>query len=219
MKNRMTLSRIGGAIALGTLLSLSGAQIASAAEHDATTADGVASVQIDFGTEFAGATATVLVLDADADPKAPEESDIAYVAEVLTDEQGIASFRAALPGGLDYWLASTVTGGERYVAMLDGSEGVDPGGDGGDGDGTGDGDGSGDGDGTGDGDGGGAGGSEGGGGGGAGSDAGGQGSDTAADGDLATTGLAAWMVPVGVVIAGGLITTGATLMHRRRARP
>lgn len=72
--------------------------------------------------------ASILILDADADPAAPEASDIAYVTEVVLDAEGTASFTAALPDGLDYWLASSVPGGERYVAMLDGSPG-DPGAD------------------------------------------------------------------------------------------
>ncbi len=201
--------RAAGALALGAVLAVGGVHAAGAAEHDATTSEGVAEVRIAFGAEFAGATATVLVLDADADPHAPAQDDIAYVAEVVADAEGTAAFRAALPAGLDYWLASTPADGERYVAMLDGSVG---GGDGtgGDGDGGGS-DGGGDGgDGTG-GDGDGSGSS----GGGPGGEAGGP--DSGRDGDLATTGQAAWLLPLGIVLAGGLIATGAVLYRRRSA--
>ncbi|WP_423494539.1 hypothetical protein IM711_02505 [Microbacterium esteraromaticum] len=123
MNSKNTMMRAGCALALGAVLALAGAQAASAAEHEATTSEGVAEVRIAFGAEFAGAAATVLVLDADADPYAPTQGDIAYVAEVVADAEGAASFRAALPAGLDYWLASTPAEGERYVAMLDGSAG------------------------------------------------------------------------------------------------
>ncbi|WDH79034.1 hypothetical protein PTQ19_00915 [Microbacterium esteraromaticum] len=219
MNIKNTMMRAGGALALGAVLALAGAQAAGATEHEATTSEGVAEVRIAFGTEFAGATTTVLVLDADADPHAPAQGDIAYVAEVVADAEGTAAFRAALPAGLNYWLASTPAEGERYVAMLDGSAGGGDGGDGsgGDGDGSGgDGDGSG---GEGDGSGGDGSGGDGEGNGSDGdadgSDAGGDGSDAGAEGDLATTGQAAWLLPLGIVLAGGLITTGAVLYRRR----
>jgi len=206
MNAKKTAARTCGAILLGTVTAITGAGMALAAEHDATTTDGVAEVRVDFGTDSADRAATVLVLDADADPDAPAESDIAYVAEVLTDAEGIASFRAALPEGLDYWLASTVDGGDRYVAMLDGSEGGGGGDDGGDGDGGDNGGGEG---GTGDGD---------GGSGDGGSGHNGEG-DAATGDDLATTGIDAWVLPASLLVAGGLIAAGTTLVRRRRARP
>lgn len=211
MNIKNTMMRAGCALALGAVLALAGAQAAGAAEHEATTSEGVAEVRIAFGAEFAGAATTVLVLDADADPYAPTQGDIAYVAEVVADAEGAASFRAALPAGLDYWLASTPAEGERYVAMLDGSAGGGDGG--GDGDGSG-GDGSG-GDGSGGDGSGGDGEGDGSDGDADGSDAGGDGSDAGAEGDLATTGQAAWLLPLGIVLAGGLITTGAVLYRRR----
>ncbi|WP_417510849.1 hypothetical protein [Microbacterium sp.] len=206
MKMNKTVSHTCGAIVLGITVAVGVPLMASAAEHDATTADGVADVRIDFGTGAAERTATVLVLDADADPDAPTEANIAYVAEVPTDASGVASFRAVLPEGLDYWLASTVDGGERYVAMLDGSV-PDDGSNGGD-DGDGDGDG-------GDGDGGSDGGGTGDNGSGTGSNEDGK-NDPAADGDLATTGLAEWVLPAGLLAAGGLIAAGTALVRRRR---
>lgn len=204
VKNKMR--RCGGAIALGAVLAVGGAHAASATEHDATTSEGTAEVRIAFGAEFAGATATVLVLDADADPHAPAQGDIAYVSEVIADADGTAAFRATLPAGLDYWLASTPEDGVRYVAMLDGSAG------GGDGDGGSGGDGPGgdgpggdgnDGDGSGAGDGG----------------ADGEGSSSGADheGDLATTGQPAWLLPVGIMLGAGLIA-GGTVLYRRRGQ-
>ncbi|MGP6177652.1 hypothetical protein ACTU6U_10155 [Microbacterium sp. A196] len=193
MKMNKTVSHTCGAIVLGIAVAVGTPLMASAAEHDATTADGVADVQIDFGTGAAERTATVLVLDANADPDAPTEANIAYVAEVPTDASGVASFRAVLPEGLDYWLASTVDGGERYVAMLDGSVPDDGSNGGGDGGGTGD-------NGTGTG---------------TGSDQGGK-NAPAADGDLATTGLAEWVLPAGLLAAGGLIAAGTALARRRR---
>ncbi|MGP6172165.1 hypothetical protein ACTU6V_13275 [Microbacterium sp. A204] len=193
MKMNKTVSHTCGAIVLGIAVAVGAPLMASAAEHDATTADGVADVQIDFGTGAAERTATVLVLDANADPDAPTEANIAYVAEVPTDASGVASFRAVLPEGLDYWLASTVDGGERYVAMLDGSVPDDGSNGGGDGGGTGD-------NGTGTG---------------TGSDQGGK-NAPAADGDLATTGLAEWVLPAGLLAAGGLIAAGTALARRRR---
>ncbi|MGO2745303.1 hypothetical protein [Microbacterium sp.] len=210
MNTQKNLISTCGAILLGTALAVAAPVMAAAAEHDATTTEGTADVRIDFGTEFADKTATVLVLDADANPDAPTQASIAYVTEVLTDADGVASFHAALPEGLDYWLASTVDGGDRYVAMLDGSEGGsggedgDPGGPGGD-DGNG---------GTGD-----AGtGTDGGtGGNGSASPDGGQG-DADTDGDLATTGLAAWVIPSGLLVAGSLIAAGTALVRRRRAQ-
>ncbi|KDA06172.1 hypothetical protein DC31_12120 [Microbacterium sp. CH12i] len=208
MNTKKTAAQALGAILLGAVLAIAAPVMANATEHDATTTDGTADVHIDFGTEFADTTATVLILDADADPDAPTEASIAYVAEVLTDAEGVASFRASLPEGLDYWLASAADGGERYVAMLDGSEGS-PGGDGsGDGDAGGDDDAGDSGDGAGDG------GSDGG----FGSGDSGQ-NDAASDkGDLATTGLAAWILPSSLLVAGVLIAAGTTLVRRRRAR-
>lgn len=212
MKIQSTMMNTAGAVALGTLLALSGASAASAAEHDATTTDGVADVRIQFGAEFAGATATVLVLDADADPDAPVQTDIAYVTEIVADAEGTASFRAVLPDGLDYWLASTVTDGDRYVAMLDGSEGGPGDGDPGDGDTDG-----GDTDGGTDGGDGGESGDDGNPGSGSDSGAGGSVSEGSGDADLATTGMAAWLVPAGLLAAGGLIAAGGALLRRRRA--
>ncbi|MGO2684143.1 hypothetical protein [Microbacterium sp.] len=206
MNVKKAVARTCGAFLLGTVMAVAGAGMAIAAEHDATTTDGVAEVQVDFGTDFADRSATVLVLDADADPDAPAESDIAYVAEVLTNAEGVAAFRASLPDGLDYWLASTVDGGDRYVAMLDGSGDGDDGGDGG-GDGGGGGGGDGESEGKDDG-----GSADGGSGGNAENDA------ASTDGDLATTGIASWVLPSSLLAACGLIAAGTALVRRRRAR-
>ncbi|MGX1794129.1 hypothetical protein ACWIDW_14440 [Microbacterium sp. NPDC055312] len=202
--NKNTISA-ACAIGLAGLFVLGTAASAGAVEHEASSSDGVATIRIAYGSEFAEHRASVLVLDAEADPNAPRQDDIAFVTEVVADADGTAQLRVQLPRDLDYWLASTVDGGERYVARLDASGG---------GDGGGDGDGGGGG-----GDGGGDGGSDGGNhGGGTDVDAGGRGPgsgpDHASESDLATTGVPAWILPGGLLLAAAL---GAAGLGLRRA--
>lgn len=201
--NKNTISA-ACAIGLAGLFVLGTAVSAGAVEHDASSSDGVATIRIAYGPEFADHRASVLVLDAEADPNAPRQDDIAFITEVVADADGTGQLRVQLPRDLDYWLATTVDGGERYVARLDAS-----GGGGGDGDGGGDG-----GDGGGDG-----GGSDGGNhGGGTDVDAGargpGSGPDHASESDLATTGMPAWILPGGLLLAAAL---GAAGLGLRRA--
>lgn len=213
--NKNTISA-AWAIGLAGLFVLGTAASAGAVEHDASSSDGVATIRIAYGPEFADHRASVLVLDAEADPNAPRQDDIAFVTEVVADADGTAQLRVQLPRDLDYWLASTVDGGERYVARLDASGGGDGGGNGGgDGDGGDDG-GGGDGDGGVGGDGG---GSDGGNhGGGSDVDAGGRGPGSgpghASGSDLATTGMPAWILPGGLLLAAAL---GAAGLGLRRA--
>lgn len=192
---------------VGTVLALGGASVAGATEHDATPDGGAVDVRIDFGVEFAGQPASILVLQSESDPAAPADEDIAFVTEVMVDDAGIGTFRAALPSGLDYWLATTAQGGERYVAMLDGSEvgGGDEDGDGGDSDGGSDGgsDGDTDTDGSDDG-------------GGPGSDGAGSAGD--ASDQLGVTGMPSWFLPAGLLAASALLAGGVLLARRRSVR-
>lgn len=203
--NKNTISA-ACAIGLAGLFVLGTAASAGAVEHEASSSDGVATIRIAYGPEFAEHRASVLVLDAEADPNAPRQDDIAFVTEVVADADGTAQLRVQLPRDLDYWLASTVDGGERYVARLDASGGGDGGGDGDGGGGGGDGGGDG-------------GGSDGGNhGGGTDVDAGGRGPgsgpDHASESDLATTGVPAWILPGGLLLAAAL---GAAGLGLRRA--
>lgn len=199
-----------------------GTGAAAAAEHEASAEATEVTVRIDFGGTHAEQDASVLVLDSGADPDAPTEADIAFASQVVLDEAGTASFTAHLEDGLDYWLASTADE-ERYVAMLDGSAGG--GDDGSDDDGSGDdgsdGDGSGGDDGSGD---------DGSGTDGDGTDGSGDDSDDGADsggdavaesggddGDLAVTGMAWWLIPVGLLGGAALVAGGTVLTRRRRA--
>ncbi|MEE2814391.1 MAG: hypothetical protein VYC96_01820, partial [Actinomycetota bacterium] len=82
--NKNTISA-ACAIGLAGLFVLGTAVSAGAVEHDASSSDGVATIRIAYGPEFADHRASVLVLDAEADPNAPRQDDIAFITEVVAD--------------------------------------------------------------------------------------------------------------------------------------
>lgn len=194
------LFRTALTVAIGAALVVVPSQVALAADHSAQLDAGYATITLDLGIDAANATASVLILDSDADVDSPQQGDIVYVNQLTMGADGTLQFRVLLDGGAlaDYVIASNVAGGVRYVAPL--AEVAGGGGTTGPGGGS-----------TGGGTGGGAGGGSG-----TGSGSTGGGSRPAGSA-LPWTGMAEWIAPtlasVGLL---ALVAGGAMLVVRRR---